>query len=355
MRAHRRIQYGVSLFAFLALAPWAGAQQQPFVYTNSDLNLTFRKVAPYTENNEVVVNIGQASNYVNLTIGTTVQVRGYSPSQLVSGSFSSYDNLSWSVFGWYVSGSGYPGYPSFTLWLTVPRTDNAVRSTDASRYDSAMQSVVKGKMASVFPNAAFVSRAIGTSNLYNNATFIRESIATYPTHMLSVWVGGLVDPTIGTLNDTWTDNNIENGTQAGFTGSGGSVRSDLYEIRPLDDGHGGIVVDPHTGTSGLAYYVGYFEFKSDGTMTFKREAASTNHPPPPPPVLSITRAGTQSTISFVSSNTATYKLFFTNSAGLPAPASSWPQAPGSITGDGTTKSFQDSTTDSDRVYRVQGQ
>lgn len=343
----------MAVLGLLTVASAAMAQQQPFLYTNNDLCLTFRKVTPYTENNEVVVDIGQASNYVNLAMGTTVPVPGASPAQLVTGSFSSLDNLSWAVFGWY-AGTGYTGYPAFTLWLTVPRIDNAVRSADASRYGSAMQSSVKGKMASVFPNAAFVSRTIGTSNLYNNATFVRESIAAYPTHILSLWVASSVDPTIGTLNDTWPDNNIENSTPAGFGGSGASLRSDLYEIRPLDDGHGGVVVDPHTGTSGLAYYVGYFELKSDGTMTFKREAASTAHPAPPPPLLTIARSGTANVISFVSSNTATYKLFFTNSTGLGTPVSNWPSPVTSITGDGTVKSFQDTTTEPERYYRVEG-
>jgi hypothetical protein len=58
------------------------------------------------------------------------------------------------------------------------------------------------------------------------------------------------------------------------------------------------------------------------------------------------------TISFVTSNAVTYKLFFTNSSGLTAPVTNWPSLPGTITGDGTTKSFTDTTTDAGRVYRV---
>ena len=58
------------------------------------------------------------------------------------------------------------------------------------------------------------------------------------------------------------------------------------------------------------------------------------------------------TISFVSSNTATYKLFFTNSDGLSAPIVTWPSLQGTIAGDGSTKTFTDTTTDADRVYRV---
>ncbi len=343
-----------AVLGLLALAS-AACAQQPFVSSNSDLYITFRKVTPYTENNEVLVDIGQASNYVSLAIGSRVQVPGFSASQLVPGSFSSFDNLSWAAMGWYVTGAGYPGYPSFTLWLTVPRTDNTARTADAVRYSFSAQSAVKGKMASIPANAVFVSHAIGTSNVYNNATLVRESIASYPTHILSIWMGSLADNTIGTLNDTWPDNNVENSTPTGFDGSANSVRSDLYEIRPLDDGHGGLIGDPHTGNSGLAYYVGYFEFTSDGTMTFTREEAGTTPVLPPPPVLTITRSNDVSTISFVSSNSATYRLFFTNSAGVTSPISTWPSLSGSITGDGSRKAFQDATAEPLRFYRVQGQ
>ncbi len=338
----------LTAFALFTLAEMAGAQ--PFTYKDSDLCLGFRKVTPYSDNNQVVVNIGQASTYVNAAIGTTLPVSAFSASQLASPTFASLNNLSWSVFGWFtVPSANYPGYPAYTLWLTVPRTDNAVRSADANRYGATFQSITKGKMVSIFLNAAFVSHDIGTSTAYNTATFVRESIATYPTHLYSVWMGDLLDGTTGTLNDTWPDNNLEITTPGAFSGV---VRSDLYEVRPLDDGHGGMVVDPHTGTTGLAYYVGYFEFNSNGTITFTRQAASTM---PSQVTLKIARTNNASTISFLSSSSVTYTLCFTNSAGLNTPVSNWPSQSGTITGDGTTKSFQDATTDPMRFYLVQEQ
>jgi hypothetical protein len=338
----------LAVFSLLAFTEIAGAQ--PFLYKDSDLCLGFRKVTPYTENNEVVVNIGQASTYVNAAIGTTLPVSAFSASELAAPTFSTFNNLSWSVFGWFsVPSTNYPGYPAYTLWLTVPRTDNAVRSPDANRYGATFQAIAKGKMVSIFAGAAFISHDIGTSSTYNTPTLVRESIATYPTHLYSVWMGDLSDGTTGTLNDTWPDNNLEITTPGAFSGV---VRSDLYEVRPLDDGHGGVVVDPHTGTSGLAYYVGYFEFNSNGSMTFTRQAATTT---PPQVALSFLRTNNVSTISFLSSGSVTYTLFFTNSAGLGTPVSSWPSLPGTISGDGTMKSFQDTTTDAMRVYRVGAQ
>jgi hypothetical protein len=99
------------------------------------------------------------------------------------------------------------------------------------------------------------------------------------------------------------------------------------------------VVDPHTGTSGIAWYIGYFQFNSDGTMTFTRDL--------PHATLSLARAGNMNTIPFASYYNVTYTLWY-SSAGF----SGWTQLPGTILGDGTTKFFQDTTTDATRFYRV---
>ena len=357
----RRIELPGSAALALAgmLALVGAAQAQPFISQNNDLCLGFRKNAPYTENNELVVDIGQASNYLNAAVGTTNPVQGYSAVQMVPGSFLSLDNLSWSVVGYY-SGSGYgASYPSgvaYTLWLTVPRANSAVQSQVPSRLAWTLQHNVRPKIASIFSNAGYISQAIGTSNEFNTASFVLESISLYPQHLLSVWMEGLNDNTIGTLNDTWPPNEPNGGNLENTTGTNNSpVRSDLYEVRPLTDSQLTPIVDPNTGTSGLAYYVGYFELEVDGSMTFTREASSTPVLSPPAPVLRIARSGAVSSISFLSTNQATYTLLYTNTAGLSAPSSTWPSLPGAITGDGSMKTFQDTTTDTTRVYRVQAQ
>jgi hypothetical protein len=335
------------------------AEAQPFVYQNNDLCLGFRKNAPYTENNEVVVDIGQASNYVGAAIGTTVPVQGYSASQM-AGSFVTLDDLSWSVCGYY-SGSGYgTNYPAgveYTLWVTVPRTNNAVQSQVASRLDWATEHEVRPKIASILLNAGFISQGIGTSNEFNTASFVLEAILLYHQHLLSTWLEGLNDNTKGTLNDTWPPSqpnggNLENTTPDTFNNP---LRSDLYEVRPLTDSALNPIVDPHTGTNGLAYYVGYFELEPDGSMTFTRQAASAPVISPPPPALSIARSGNVSSVTFLSTNQATYTLLYTNTAGLGAPSSTWPSLPGTLTGNGSMQTFQDTTTDASRVYRVQAQ
>jgi hypothetical protein len=337
-----------------ALAFVQTAAAQTFKYQVADLLLTLRKTGVYAENYEVVVNLGQASNYVNAAIGSHMTITKFSASQLVPGSFTTFDNLSWAVTGDY-QGATYAGYPNYTLWVTVPRSENGLRSSDATRLAFADQNTVRSKIDSILGGASYISKDLGTSNQFNTFSLVREYIGSppnYSTHSLSVWMASVVDNTIGTLNDTWPSSepnsgNLENTTPTGFSGT---VRSDLYEVRPSANAAGTPIVDPHTGTSGLAYYVGYFELGSDGTLTFNRQAAST--PPPAPQIVSAARSGNTSTVYFTTANGATYTLFYTNLAGLTAPVSTWPSSPATLTGNGSVNSLSDTTTDAGRFYKV---
>jgi hypothetical protein len=330
------------------------AQAQTFTYAYNDLILGFRQTSP-AGNNEVVVDIGQASGYTSLTVGTKITVPGFTPSQVSPGSFTSFNRLSWSVFGPYAS--GYSGYPNHTLWLTVPRTNNAVISASPTRLNFSPQGLLIQKMSSIvgYPGdsggAEYISSNVA-SNQFNTSSFVQEVLASYSGNNLSTWLAGGVDPTQATFDDTWpsTEPNggdVEVTTPVSFTS--GTVRSDLYEVRPMTTATGALVTDPHTGTSGPAWYVGYFELSPNGTLTFTRDAASTA---PAQVTLSIAQTSNTNTISFASSSGVTYTLLYTNEAGLGSPISNWPSRPGAITGDGTTKSFEDTTTDAVRFYRV---
>ncbi len=340
MNRKRTFGRAASLGLLSLLALLEHVEAQTFVYNNNDLVLGFRKAGVYQENNEVVVNIGQASNYVSAANGTVINITNFSLAQLVPGSYSSLDHLSWSVVGWY-TGTTYPGYPTYTLWVTVPRTSFNVQTAPATRLDRASQQTIRAQIASIFANASFISSDLVTSNAYNTVSLVREAIATYPTHILSVFMAGKIDNTLGTLQDNWPEGNLEAATPGGFSGS---VRSDLYEVRPTNDQSGNPIVDPHMGTSSQAYYVGYFQLNSDGTMTFTKEARA--------PTVSFSRSGGNSTITFPTVGGVTYTLYYTNTDGLGTPVSTWPSSPTTINGDTTTQSFQDVTSDPNRVYRV---
>src|SRR5258706_8258470 len=83
----------------IGLLSYQEAHAVPFVFNpEADLFLGFRKVGVFAENNEVVVNLGSVTNYLNVAAGNTITVSGYSPSQLTPDSFTSLNSLTWSAF-----------------------------------------------------------------------------------------------------------------------------------------------------------------------------------------------------------------------------------------------------------------
>jgi hypothetical protein len=116
-----------------------------------------------------------------------------------------------------------------------------------------------------------------------------------------------------------------------------------------------------SGTTGWKY-VGNFTFDNSGaTATLVWNSTSGGgggSNPPPKPVLSLStllsaQSGqVTSTISFNTTNGATYTLYFTNAAGLKTPLTNWPSLTTTITGDGTIHSFTNTSTDPNRFYSV---
>jgi hypothetical protein len=320
--------------SIIAISPLVLNAQTFPIPNKGDAIAGFRKTGTAQGNYEVVVNIGSITNLTHLAPGVQVSVTGYSSSQL-TGAFPDYNNLQWSVSAAFFGISSWSGYPANTVWYTVPRTDFNTQSAAPLRIQSGGQSTTRAAIYSAGSGASQISSQ-SASNAYNTATFVRE--ATGDPDGLTPSIG---DPAIPSYGD-WQGSlpfTVENTTPPSFTSP---VRSDLYQAVPSG------VTDPSTGqTTGNALYLGYFQFSTNGTMIFTRAIAA-----PPAPVISIARSGTTSTITFSSTSGATYTLFYTNSTGLPASASSWPSSPSTIVGDGSSKSFTNTSADPNRFYRV---
>jgi hypothetical protein len=328
----------------LSLVPATKAQ---FAYTNNDLALGFRKTGIHQESYEVVVDIGSAPDYVNLQVGSTINVPNFTAAQLVPDSFANFNYLNWSVTGFARTNTLFvlPGYVNNTLWLTVPRVSQNTQSTPPARLNYTSQGSVATQMKSILSGAAYISTqtAAGADNA---AKFIREPVNNSAN--LSAFIASVVDSSGSTLRDSWPMN-VETTTQASFSGN---LVADFYEVRPTVDPQGNPITDPHTGqTTGDAYYVGYFTLNSVGTMTFTR-GSGTAPPPPTAPALSVARSASTTTVSFTSQNGVSYTLYYTDASGLNKPISNWSSVANKITGDGSTKGFQDTTTDVFRFYRV---
>jgi hypothetical protein len=345
MKLKRKLmcQLGLAMLGMVAMLETASAQ--PFSYTNNDLLLGFRKTGGFASSYEVLVNIGKATNYAQAQPGASFTVPNFSLSQLTPGCFGDINHLNWSVFGFSKTNLLWvlPGYQNNTLWLTVPRSAPGVQTTPPYRLGFSAQGAVGGQISAIGSGGVYLSGQT-SSNQYNTLKFLREPYNDPSSLTPNIQANG--DLTGSTFHDFWPQG-VEISTPASFASC---IISDLYEVFPTADSHGNPVTDPHTSqTSGPAYYVGYFQFCPDGTMTFVRASGTTL---PPPPQLTITTVGTTNLISFPSANGAVYTLYYTNSAGLTQPVSTWPTSPTTITGDGSVKTFTNSPGGAERFYRV---
>lgn len=354
---------GISLLLFAEIA---GAQ----TYTNSgygDLMAGFRKTGSHAEPNELVVTIGNITNLLSLTVGTTINITSYSNVQITNMCPDDLNNLQWSVFA-SVRSHGFPdapwitsagSFPPATCWYTLPRTNVNNQTTPPFRYSYPQQGSLRSAIGGVINGAVGISQSIGVSNLFNNYLLVTEPVAD--GNSLSTSIGDRTTPSLGDFGGTTFGYSVENTTPSTFSSA---QRADLYQSCATAPGPTGVsMVDPTTGqASGQDYYVGYFTLNTDGTMTFTRDTQTVVNNPPPPVLLSIISTGTPSgggdtqvtsTISFGTTNGATYTLYFTNSTGLTSPLTNWPSL-GSLTGDGLTHSFTNSSTDMNRFYVVGG-
>jgi hypothetical protein len=322
---HRALAAMLAAICASAALESARASTPILVSTNRDLFLTFQESGA---NNDLEVDIGQASLYYNATPGSRINITQYSAAQLNT-AFGNANNVTWAVgAAARVGDSGDPSVPVNTLWVTAPRTTPTSAAAPWVRNSSTFQANTASKIKTILDNASFYSGTVGANSVSNTPSAVLVPVGS--DHEYGYFAGPL-----GNYGNTF-QGDVQNTTPANFTTGGVVSRSDLYELRP-----------DSTGTQPAGRYLGYFELGTNGTMVFV--AGTTG---PTAPTLSIAASGGTQTISFPSVANATYTLFYTNSAGLTSPIHTWPSVSTNITGDGTVKSFQQTSTDPARFYVV---
>lgn len=307
-----------------------------FVYGDRDLVLCFRKDNAdgfgSTALSVIEVDIGAASNYYGAAIGSVTTVSQYSASLLNNTSiFDSINDMSWSVSGCvpYAGDGGDQSIPVDTLWVTSPRPGPQAVAAPWVANGANTQAQTANEIGSIQFNAGqFSSTEAGGPT--NTGTAIVIPVGNTPDFSCNAYLGAAGDfkgRFIGPVETT---------TPPNFT-AGGSLpsRADFYQIEPSTG-----------GTHPAGTYLGYFELENNGSMVFYRLAG-------PPPAITVTVSGATSTISFPSATGATYTLYYTNAAGLLSPISTWTKTTPNVTGDGTVKSFQVTSTNANRFYSVQ--
>jgi hypothetical protein len=139
----------------------------------------------------------------------------------------------------------------------------------------------------------------------------------------------------GNFDNTF-QGNPENTTPANFTTSGTVVRSDFYQMTP-------------TNGFGVGTLLGYFEFATDGTMTY------VAFPSAVPVIKSISHAGNTSTINYITGLYGTYTLRGTNTLSSGVAATNWPAINTLTSGDTLTHSYLDTDASPIKFYIITAQ
>jgi hypothetical protein len=303
-------------------------QAAPFLYAPGDLVLAFRQTGNASD---YVVNIGKATNFSALPSDTTLVISNLSVAQLNS-AFPSLNGLQWSV----AAANRPPLVPGFALqaiWAVAPRLDANLQSAPWLRKGQFVQGTAAGQIDAVGFNAVSASGS-QTAGPDNTATGV---VIPVSSQFALAPVIGDAGNYVGTFQG-----NVESLTVEDFDGDSGNVsRSDLYELVPGTSAGGTL------NTSGR--YLGYFELKPDGSLTFKTGSS----PPPAPLITGIGRTNNITTVSFTAVGTANYRLRAVNTLGTPV--SSWPVVSGPVSGTGAILSLQDTNAASSRFFAVDAQ
>jgi hypothetical protein len=317
---------------FSAVLVMAGpVRGNTFGYTNGNVLICFRKNPSGAT--DLIVNAGPISYFTNLAANTTVTVSGYTGTQLGQVGTNSIDWSAWAYF----DTTAIPALTN-TIYMTSARSDLNTQTDPYYRDTASAQGTTINKLLSIVNGA----NDNGNYSGLNSSTAVLES-ESYNVNNNSVsYAIGLGVP-LSQYNFRGTfQGDPEQSTGASFTTGATPVRADFYWIKPTAN-------TDHSKPA--ATFLGYFQFATNGVMTY------TAYPTPAvvtPTIVSFTRIGTTSTVTFITGNSGTYTLRGTNSLTSGTARTNWP-AISSVGGDGNNHSLQDTTSSGNKFYIITAQ
>ena len=269
----KRIGLKLVLLPMLALMVVPELADAQFGYNQyGDVMAGFRKTGVNAGNYELVVDLGSVTNFLKLSIGTTINITNYSPSQLTNAFIDTgnFANLQWSVF------SAFPGslnswvtplgsFPPATLWVTLPGTNVATQTQPPARQSTSSQQNQRSPILGVGAGAIQIA---GNSGITQTPFLVQEP--TGPTYALDILTALIGDKSDSTLGDFGSGGfplaySVENETPVPFSSA---QRDDFYQLCPTGK------TDPINSSTTSTYYLGYFILNPNGSMTFTRQAQS---------------------------------------------------------------------------------
>jgi hypothetical protein len=241
------------------------------------------------------------------------------------------NKVGWSAFTYF--DDSIPPAVTNTIFITNPRSSLNVQTSAHNCGTSSQNNNTIGQMAEIPAGAA---NNVSFSPLSTSSAVLELDTYNFGANAESYY--NAVGPTLD-FNETFTYA-FEQYTPANFTLSGNPQRSDFYWMYPAPL-H---ATDP-------AIFLGYFEFETNGVMTYTAYPSATVVAPV---IFSFSRSGTANSITFSTGPTGTYTLRGTNSAGLTSARINWPGL-ASTNGTGSNVTIQDINSSSNLFYTITAQ
>src|SRR5262245_9683582 len=226
----------------VAAVLWAASSTSglAFSFADGDLLLGFRQTGSASE---LVVNLGRAANFnefARLHAGETLPISSYQITTLKS-AFSDLSGVQWSAFGSVIQ-TGQTDPPTSSCWATRARVDLGTQTAPWPRRTAFSQNSAAVAMNSVGQGGLLAPGSISSTEVL---------IGAGEAYGYSARVGAL-----GDFSSKWPGG-IEGITPSAFVTSNLTNRLDLYYVPP----------DP-SNTRPPGEYLGYFDFRGNGSMTF---------------------------------------------------------------------------------------
>jgi hypothetical protein len=317
----------------IVLAATGSAFAQTFSYSPADVLVCFRSTGGTGK--DLVVDAGSISTFTNLAVGQTITISEFTGSQLAASVGT--NKVAWSVFA-----SDRSGLPfAVNVWVTRPRSSFSTQTSPWPSQSVSGQGPGAGQMDGIGRDANVIGSGISAgANNSANVLVEPESGNNQPGNgSYAFYVGSL-----GNFNGNF-EGVVEQTTPAAFTTGAQNVRSDFYQLLSTNS-------NPAFNPAVPVTYLGYFEFSTNGVLTYTAGPSSTTVTAPV--ITTFTRVGTTNTVTFTTGSGGIYSLRGTNSVGLTAARTNWPVV-SSVAGNGSPQSLVDVTADAQKFYLISAQ
>ena len=272
----------VSTFSNLKAGTWTN-------YAIGDVMLCFRKSVA----NDLVVNVGPVTNLTAAVMNKRIDINQYTGNQLA---LIGTNGVIWSAFT-YFNDSVSPASAGGTLFISQGRNKVNIQTSPWGSYSHDAQLNVALYMSAI-PKGA--KDCISINGVSTSTAVIEPDDggqlnpnANYKTGQSYSWaLGSALD-----FGGTW-EGSPEKAAAGNFTTAGAVIRSDFYQINPNDT------------SDGLVNFLGYFEFNTNGAMTYVAYPTAPTVATVAASAMAATSAQLNATVATINTNTDSTAFYF---------------------------------------------